>query len=46
MERFAADNKLLHQVTDLALLANNMLKGKELNDFINRSTELLTSGKK
>ena len=46
MEKFASDNKLLHQVTDLALLANNMLKGKELNDFINRSTELLTPDKK
>ena len=29
------------QVTDLALLANNMLKGKELSDFIKRSAELL-----
>lgn len=41
MSNFAKDNTLLKQVTDLALLANNMLKGKELNDFIKRSTEVL-----
>lgn len=40
-EAFTADNVLLKQVTDLALLANNMLKGKELSDFIKRSAELL-----
>ena len=37
----SADNKLLKQVTDLALLANGMLKGKDLSDFIRRSEELL-----
>ena len=36
-----ADNKLLRQVIDLALLSNNMLKGKALSDFIKRSEELL-----
>lgn len=41
MESFAKDNILLHQVTDLALLANNMLKGKSLSEFIKRSTEVL-----
>lgn len=41
MEDFAKGNILLKQVTDLALLANNMLKGKELSDFIKRSTEVL-----
>ena len=41
MEQFAEANTLLKQVTDLALLANNMLKGKALNDFIIRSTEVL-----
>lgn len=41
MEGFAKENLLLKQVTDLALLANNMLKGKELNEFIRRSTEVL-----
>jgi len=32
---------LLHQVVDLALLQNGMLKGKALNDFIQRSEKLL-----
>ncbi len=40
-EAFTADNVLLKQVTDLALLANNMLKGKELSEFIKRSAELM-----
>ena len=33
--------ELLHQVVDLALLANGLLKGKALADFISRSEELL-----
>lgn len=41
MKEFASDNILLHQVTDLALLANNMLKGKDLSEFIRRSIEVL-----
>ena len=36
-----ADNTLLKQVTDLALLSNGLLKGKALADFIRRSEELL-----
>jgi len=36
-----ADNTLLKQVTDLALLSNGMLKGKSLADFIKRSEQLL-----
>ena len=38
---FAKDNELLHQVVDLALLSNGMLKGKALADFIARSEKLL-----
>ena len=38
---FARDNELLHQVVDLALLGNGMLKGKALADFIARSEKLL-----
>ena len=38
---FAKDNELLHQVVDLALLGNGMLKGKALSDFIARSEKLL-----
>ncbi len=41
MEEFANDNVLLHQVVDLALLANSMLKGKALTDFIKRSIDVL-----
>ncbi len=41
MTEFANDNILLHQVVDLALLANSMLKGKALTDFIKRSIEVL-----
>ena len=36
-----ADNPMLRQATDLALLSNGMLKGKALADFIKRSEELL-----
>ena len=32
---------LLRQVTDLALLSNGMLKGKELSDFIARSAKVV-----
>ena len=37
----AGKQKLLHQVIDLALLANGMLKGKALAEFIARSESLL-----
>ncbi|HHT30164.1 MULTISPECIES: molecular chaperone HtpG [Petrimonas] len=38
---FAAGDSKLKQVVDLALLANGMLKGEALNNFIKRSVELL-----
>lgn len=41
MEKFAGQSTLLKQITDLALLSNNMLKGKELHSFIKRSLEIL-----
>ena len=41
VEAFAAGNETLHQIVDLALLANGMLKGKALSDFIARSQSLL-----
>ena len=41
MEKFASENTLLHQVVDLALLSNNMLKGKDLSEFIKRSLDIL-----
>ncbi|MBQ2006683.1 MAG: molecular chaperone HtpG, partial [Bacteroidales bacterium] len=37
----AAESQLLHQLVDLALLSNGMLKGKALADFISRSQDLL-----
>ena len=36
-----ADSPVLRQVADLALLANGMLKGKELSDFIARSYDII-----
>ncbi len=41
VEAFAAGNELLHQIVDLALLGNGMLKGKALADFIARSYSLI-----
>ena len=33
--------QLIHQLTDLALLANGLLKGEALTQFVKRSTEIL-----
>ena len=41
LEAFASGNEILKQVTDLALLANGMLKGKDLSDFIARSAKVV-----
>ena len=41
LKAYAADNELLKQITDLALLANGMLKGKDLSDFIARSAKVV-----
>lgn len=41
VESFAKDNDALRQITDLALLANGMLKGKDLSDFIARSAKVV-----
>ena len=38
---FAKDNKVLHQLIDLALLQNGMLKGEALSRFIKRSVDLI-----
>lgn len=42
VEGFAAGNEILRQVIDLALLANGMLKGKALSDFIERSKKVVS----
>jgi molecular chaperone HtpG len=41
LETFGANNNLVKQLVDLALLANNMLKGEDLSTFVKRSVELL-----
>ena len=41
LEAFAGNNEILKQITDLALLANGMLKGKDLSDFIARSAKVV-----
>ena len=38
---FAAENAIVHQLIDLALLQNGMLKGEALDRFLKRSVELI-----
>lgn len=38
---YAKDNKVMHQLIDLALLQNGMLKGASLDAFIKRSVSLI-----
>lgn len=41
LAEYAATNKIIPQLIDLALLQNGLLKGKALNDFLKRSVELI-----
>ena len=41
LEAFGAGNDLAKQLVDLALLANNMLRGEALNNFVKRSVEIM-----
>ncbi len=41
LEKFGAENVLAKQLIDLALLANNMLRGEALSNFVKRSVELI-----
>jgi len=41
LESYGSNNKLVKQLIDLALLANNMLRGEDLSVFVKRSVELL-----
>lgn len=41
INQYAADNKIVHQLIDLALLQNGMLKGEALTNFVKRSIELI-----
>ena len=38
---YAANNKVVHQLIDLALLQNGMLKGAALDSFLKRSVDLI-----
>ena len=38
---YAKGNKVIHQLIDLALLQNGMLKGAALNKFLKRSVEMI-----
>jgi len=39
--KYAESNKVVHELLDLALLQNGMLKGEALNSFIKRSIDLI-----
>ncbi len=41
LEAYGASNDIVRQLIDLALLANNMLRGEELSTFVKRSVDLL-----
>jgi molecular chaperone HtpG len=41
LQEFGRNNKLARQMVDLALLANGLLKGADLDKFVKRSVELI-----
>jgi len=41
LTEYGKTNQLARQLVDLALLANNMLRGEELNKFIRRSVDMI-----
>jgi molecular chaperone HtpG len=41
LEGYGNENKIVKQLIDLALLANNILRGEDLSQFVKRSVELL-----
>lgn len=41
LSEYAAGNATVHQLIDLALLQNGMLKGARLNEFLKRSVDLI-----
>ncbi|PVX52489.1 molecular chaperone HtpG [Balneicella halophila] len=41
LSNFGKDNELVKQLTDLALLSNNMLKGEDLAAFVKRSVGMI-----
>jgi molecular chaperone HtpG len=41
LEVYGSNNNVVKQLIDLALLANNMLRGEDLSTFVKRSVKLL-----
>jgi molecular chaperone HtpG len=41
LKEFGKNNPLAKQLVDLALLANGLLKGADLDKFVKRSVELI-----
>ncbi len=41
LSAYAAENKLIKELIDLALLSNSMLKGEDLDRFVKRSLEMI-----
>ena len=41
LAEYASGNKVISQLIDLALLANGMLKGEALSQFIKRSVQMI-----
>ena len=41
LSNFAAENQVVHQLIDLALLQNGLLRGEALDKFLQRSVELI-----
>ncbi len=41
ISKYGKENKLVSQLIDLALISNNMLKGKALDKFVKRSLEIM-----
>ena len=41
LSKYGKENKYVKQLVDLALLANNMLKGEDLTKFVKRSVDLI-----
>jgi molecular chaperone HtpG len=41
LKEFAKGEDMVRQLVDLALLANNMLKGEALSKFVKRSTQFI-----
>ncbi len=41
LNKYGTENKYVKQLIDLALLANNLLKGEDLTKFVKRSVDLI-----